>query len=59
LDHPYVSTTLVGMSNTSQVAQNLELLRMKTNPELLAELRQLIAPVFNHIWPSGRVENHG
>jgi hypothetical protein len=47
------------MSKTSQVAQNLELLRMKTNPELLAELRQLIAPVFNHIWPSGRAENHG
>ena len=58
LDHPYVSSTLVGMSKTSQVTQNLELLRIKTDPELLAELRQMIAPVFNHVWPSGRAENH-
>lgn len=58
-DHPYVSSTLVGMSKPSHVTRNLELLRMKTNAALLAELRQIIAPVFNHIWPSGRTENHG
>ena len=57
-DHPYVSSTLVGMSKTSQVTQNLELLRIKTDPELLAEVRQMIAPVFNRVWPSGRAENH-
>ena len=59
LDHPYVSSTLVGMSKTSQVTQNLKLLHIKTDPELLAELRQMISPVFNHVWPSGRAENHG
>ena len=57
LDHPYVSTTLVGMSKTNQVRQNLELLRIKTDLKLLAELRQVIAPVFNRVWPSGRAEN--
>lgn len=58
-DHPYVSSTLVGMSEPAHVTRNLELLRVKTDPALLAELRQIIAPVFNHVWPSGRSENHG
>jgi len=58
-DHPYVSSTLVGMSNQAQVMRNLELLRMKTDPALLAELRQEMGPIFNYVWPSGRAENHG
>ena len=59
VDHPYVCSTLVGMSEANQVMRNLEILRIKNDPELLSELRQMIAPVFNHIWPSGRAENRG
>ncbi len=58
-DHPYVSSTLVGMAKPAHVTRNLELLRVKTDPALLAEFRQIIAPVFNHVWPSGRSENQG
>jgi L-galactose dehydrogenase len=57
LSHPYVSSTLVGMANTRQVEANLELLRNSTNPELLRQVEAILAPVFNYVWPSGRVEN--
>jgi L-galactose dehydrogenase len=58
-DHPYVSSTLVGMSKPAHVTRNLELMRLKTDPALLAELRQVTGPIFNHVWRSGRPENHG
>jgi L-galactose dehydrogenase len=57
LDHPYVSSTLVGMANTRQVEASLELLRTSTDPELLRQVEAILAPVFNHVWPSGRAEN--
>jgi L-galactose dehydrogenase len=59
LDHPYVSSTLVGMASTRQVEASLELLRSSTNPELLREVEAILAPVFNYVWPSGRPENQG
>lgn len=59
LDHPYVSSTLVGLPSRAQVTANLKLLSAKTDPELIGKMRQAIAPVFNRIWPSGRPENHG
>ena len=57
LDHPYVSSTLVGMANTRQVEASLELLRTSTDPELLRQVEAILAPVFNQVWPSGRAEN--
>ncbi len=58
-DHPYVSSTLVGMATPEHVIRNLEALQLPDNPALMAELRSVISPVFNYIWPSGRPENHG
>jgi L-galactose dehydrogenase len=57
LDHPYVSSTLVGMANTRQVEASLELLRTSSDPELLRQVEAILAPVFNYVWPSGRAEN--
>jgi L-galactose dehydrogenase len=59
LDHPYVSSTLVGMANTRQVESSLELLRTSSDPELLRQVEAILAPVFNYVWPSGRAENQG
>jgi len=59
LDHPYVSSTLVGIASEAQVKANLKLLRVKTDPVLIDEIRSVVGPVFNHVWPSGRPENHG
>jgi L-galactose dehydrogenase len=57
LNHPYVSSTLVGMANTRQVEASMELLHNSTDPELLRQVEAILSPVFNHVWPSGRAEN--
>lgn len=58
LDHPYVSSTLVGMATQSEVLANLELLQMKSDPALLLEIRAAVDPAFNRNWPSGKPENN-
>jgi L-galactose dehydrogenase len=57
LDHPFVSSTLIGMSTTREVEASLKLLRITTDNELLAQVEGILAPVFNCEWPSGRPEN--
>lgn len=57
LDHPYVSSTLVGMSTRNHVEMNLEALRAASDLGLQEELRHILKPVFNYVWPSGRPEN--
>jgi L-galactose dehydrogenase len=57
LDHPYVSTTLVGMASRSEVQSNLRLLRLQTNSALIEEIRSAIEGSLNYSWPSGRPEN--
>jgi L-galactose dehydrogenase len=57
LDHPYVSSTLVGMANTRQVEASLKLLHTSTDPDLLRQVEAILAPVFNYVWPSGPAEN--
>jgi len=57
-DHPYVSSTLVGMKTQGEVLANLEFLRMKSDPALLAEIRAAVGPAFDVDWPSGKPENN-
>jgi L-galactose dehydrogenase len=57
LDHPYVSSTLVGISNPHQVESSLKVLQSSTDVELLRQVEGILAPVFNCEWPSGRPEN--
>ena len=59
LDHPYVSSTLIGMSTRQQVDTNLRALTMASNPALLAQIHAIVAPIQQATWPSGREENHG
>jgi len=58
LDHPYVSSTLIGMATQAEVNENLKLLQMKSDPEILAELRAAVGSAFNIDWPSGKPENN-
>ncbi len=57
LDHPYVSSTLVGMSTRDHVRDNLEALGDKSDCEFQKELRRIVGEFFDYIWPSGRSEN--
>jgi L-galactose dehydrogenase len=59
LDHSYVSSTLVGISNREELRANLEILQSASDPNLIAEIRTEIGPALNRFWPSGRPENHG
>jgi len=57
LDHDYVSTTLVGMSRLKDVEANVAVVRARSDPALIQEIRAAIGPAFNCVWPSGRIEN--
>lgn len=58
LDHPTLSSTLVGMKSREQVDQNLAILDMQNDPEVLAAIAEVVAPVKNDVWPEGRPENN-
>ena len=56
-DYEHVASTLVGMSKQRHVEQNLRALSMENDAELLGEIAELVAPVKNRIWGTGRREN--
>jgi L-galactose dehydrogenase len=57
LNHPYVSSTLIGIATSQEVETSLRLLRSATDQAMLAQVESILAPVFNYEWPSGRPEN--
>jgi L-galactose dehydrogenase len=59
LQHPQVASTLVGMATRAQVNANLNAAQLTPDPELMAKIEAIIAPVHNRIWPSGLEENRG
>jgi L-galactose dehydrogenase len=57
LQNESVATTLVGMSSIEQVDMNLDAVGRTPDPELLAEVLKMIAPVTDVAWQEGRPEN--
>jgi predicted aldo/keto reductase-like oxidoreductase len=57
-DHTYVSTTVVGKCRPVEIEQNLRAMAQTTDPALLEQIAQIVAPVKNQIWPQGRPENN-
>jgi L-galactose dehydrogenase len=56
-EYQHAASTLVGMSKQRHVEQNLRVLGTENDAELLAEIAELVAPVKDRIWGTGRVEN--
>jgi L-galactose dehydrogenase len=54
--HPHVATTCVGMRSDHEVDQNVATLRRQLDPELLAEIEELAAPVRGTTWVQGYPE---
>ncbi len=54
--HDYVATTLVGIGTVQEAQQNLSLIGTQPDPEVLAEVRKMIEPVFNMSWNEGLPE---
>ena len=57
LQHDYVATTLVGMSKVRHVDNNVKSVGVAPDPEILAEVLQMIRPVANVVWIEGLPEN--
>ncbi len=49
-----IATTLVGIANPDQVTANIQAVNEAPDPELLAEVRDILAPIQDETWPSGR-----
>lgn len=57
-DNPRVASTLVGMSTPEHVTRNLRAYKRPSDPEMLRQVKTILAPAANVVWPSGRPENH-
>lgn len=54
---PDAASTLIGSADPVNVARNLSWAAEPLDPELLAEVEAVLAPVRDVTWPSGRPEN--
>lgn len=54
---PGIHSTVVGSANPREVLENVRTLREEIDPQLLQSVREILAPVHNLTWPSGRMEN--
>jgi L-galactose dehydrogenase len=57
LDYDYVATTLVGMSSTRQVEENVKACAYAGSPGMMQQIRKIVEPLANLSWPSGRKVN--
>jgi L-galactose dehydrogenase len=57
LQHPYVATTLAGMSTVEQVHENVAAAESLADATLINEARDFIGPFLNRSWPTGLPEN--
>ena len=56
-DYPRVASTLVGMSDVDHVRRNLQAFHSTPDPDLLRQVRDILAPAFNDVWSSGLPAN--
>jgi len=56
-DYMRVATTLVGMATQDRVSKSLRAFQTSADPQMVRQVRAILAPVFNQFWPSGRKEN--
>lgn len=56
-NHPDVACTFSGISTVEEAKQNIRAVERAPDPELLAQIEQITAPVKRMIWPSGLKEN--
>lgn len=55
--HEGIATTLVGTANPENLKKNAAWIAEPLDEELLAEVQEILAPVQNTTWPTGRPEN--
>ena len=58
IDHPYITSTIIGMCDQHNVKKNIGVLEFSMPEGLLDEINQLVSPVKNTMWFEGMPENN-
>jgi len=58
LAHPGITTTMVGTADPENMVKNAQWAENPPDPELLAGVQAILAPIHNQTWLSGRPENN-
>jgi L-galactose dehydrogenase len=56
--NPDIHTNIVGTANPDRILQNIREIEEPMDKDLMADVLQILAPVHNITWPSGRPENN-
>ena len=56
--HPDIPTTLVGTANPENINRNIDWIEEPMDEDLLQEVQEILKPIQNKTWPSGRPENN-
>ncbi len=56
--NPNIATTLVGTSKAENIENNVRWLEEALDEELLAAVQEILAPIQNQTWASGRAQNN-
>ena len=56
--NPDIHTNIVGTANPQRILQNIREIEEPLDEDLLAGVREILKPIHNVTWPSGRPENH-
>lgn len=58
VSNPDIPTTLVGTASPDNITRNIQWSEEPIDTELLSEVQQILQPVHDLTWPSGRPENN-
>lgn len=58
LANPKIHTTLVGTASPKNLKKNVKWIESAPDQDLLAEVQEIMKPILNKTWPSGRPENN-
>lgn len=58
VQHPYVSSTFVGISTVDEARHNIEAISKQPDEALLREIERIVAPVQGMMWITGYAANH-
>ena len=56
--HPDIHTTIVGSANPDRILENIRQIEEPLDTELLAKVLEILKPIHNKTWASGRPENN-
>ena len=56
--HPDIHTTIVGTANPDRILENIRQIEDPLDLDLLAKVQEILKPIHNRTWASGRPENN-